>query len=241
MIRAVICRIRHADSRLLKGHVILALLQFLMQGHAQVTTMQSSNPEPGVFQYTFQHGGGSLVHGLEYNSGTIQLYFPGSLQVEDLPGWQHEIHSSGRVMWTVTNGLTFVEAPITFQARSCLSAVKVYSGNAPNDLLGPYAAVLARYYSYPDHRPLPIVGYEALNYLGPALPTLFVEQNGTNIILRGSDVSPGFVLETSSDLALQEQWSALPDPPSVTNFEVVLRLPAFSQSTFFRLRYPCLE
>jgi hypothetical protein len=114
--------------------------------------------------------------------------------------------------------------------------VTTYSGSA--DGLGPYGAIFTDLYELPDYRRVDIIGFQALTYPGPALPVLTIERASSDVILRATAVSDGFILEASGSLDKAAQW--LPVPTTISNFEFTLRVPAAEGLRFFRLRHPCI-
>jgi hypothetical protein len=218
------------------GRLLFLAGLFPVLSQAEPASFESAHLGPGFFSYTFRRGDVQAVWGFENNSGIIRLYFPGAVAVENPATWSRALDSLGRITWSVPAGPIFLDEPITFTVRSCLNAVTTYSGTS--DGLGPYGSIFTTLYELPDYRRSDIVGFQALTYPGPALPVLTIERAGTDMILRGSAVSDGFILEASGGLDTSAQWLRV--PTTISNFEFTLQVPAVEGLRFFRLRHPCI-
>jgi hypothetical protein len=78
----------------------------------------------------------------------------------------------------------------------------------------------------------------ALQQLG--YPTLHITPAGTNVLIRWESLEPGFLVQSSTNLASPSFWSDLGAPVTtngVTNLVTVPVAPG-AEKTFFRLRRP---
>jgi hypothetical protein len=197
--------------------------------------VESTNHGGGRFSYTFRRGIIPYVWGIDTNYGFIQIQSYGVLEVQNPPAWNHAVSPSGVITWTVTNGLVFLDDPITFSVRSCLTEAATYMGYGPNADTGFLTGVA---YQLPNYTEI-IGGYQNFVFIGPALPRLTVERIGTNVTVLWSTEASGLSLEATERLDAMASWMPITNVPvtQVSNF--VVTLPATNSAKFFRLVTPC--
>src|SRR4051794_17183607 len=138
--------------------------------------LQSTNDGHGLFTYTLQRGIVPYVWGLTPQYDRIEVQSYGILEVQEPPGWTHTVSASGMIYWTVLSGIVYLEEPLTFTVRSCLSESALYT---KPDWLRIWATV----YMLPDHKTY-AGGYQGFDYTGPTFPHLSIGQSGTNVIVQ---------------------------------------------------------
>ena len=192
----------------------------------------STNRGGGWFSYTFQRGDDPYVWGIGTNWESIVLPSCAVLEVQDPPGWTHTLDSSGLITWTVTNGIVFLDEPVTFAPRSCLTQSGTYTW--PNA-----GYILGFVYLLPD-RTNPIgPAYQSFDFIGPVLPTLKIERTGTNATIWWSAEAHGLRLEATERLDAVVSWTSVTNLPTILNSNFVVALPATDSRRFFRLATPC--
>jgi hypothetical protein len=207
--------------------------------HGELCFLQSTNHGGGWFSYTFQHGDDPYVWGLGTNFGFIELQCYGVLEVQDPPDWTHSVSASGRVTWMVTNGLVFLDEPVTFSVRSCLTQSAIYGTTPPSGPNDPAAYLVSVAYTRPEHEPTMFGGIQYFEFVGPALPTLSIARASPDILLRWSGDALGLQLEASAQLGAAASWTSVTNQPALVNSMFVVRLPAAEAAKFFRLSAPC--
>jgi hypothetical protein len=189
--------------------------------------VESTNHGDGWYSYTFRRGELPYVWGC----GDIWLTFPGAVDVESPPNWTYTIKDEF-IVWTVTNGVVFLEEPIIFRARTLLPDSRIYSGASPI-----YGFIGGGIYSLPDHLPF-TGGYQAFDFVGPTLPLLRIEQSGTNIIVRWTGQAGGMQLKGSDRLGMAALWGSVTNDVAVVDSESAVTIPIESAQKFFRLALP---
>lgn len=219
------------------AQVMLCLWTMVVTAQELPCLVESTNHGGGVYSYTFRQGDIPYVWGLSTNGAYLFLHLHGILEAVDPPGWTHSISPSGRITWTPTNGLVFLEEPITFTVRSCLTESATYgftwSDGAPSGVI---AGLL---YTVPEHAPTIFGGAQSFVYVGPVLPALAIERTAANTVIRWPAAAQGLTLETADALAPGTAWNTVTNQPVVvgTGFNVTIESAQAAQ--FFRLRTPC--
>jgi hypothetical protein len=202
---------------------------------AQVIEVDSTNTVPGVFTYTFRRETNNEVWAITPEEGSISIQSDGVLRVEDPIGWTHTVDSSGFINWTVTNGIEYIDEPITFTVTSCLREVQTYP---PLDPHMDYAGVIvAAAYELPGYIEIG-AGFVGFNYIGPVRTPLTIQFAGTNLLLSWPVSSSNFVLQAASSLDSSAGWSTVTNQPVINSSNVLVTVGA-TNTCFFRLMSPC--
>src|SRR6266545_6956954 len=110
------------------AQVMLCLWTMVVTAQELPCLVESTNHGGGVYSYTFRQGDSPYIWGISPTNGAyLFVHSQGILEAEDPPGWTHSISPSGRITWTPTNRLVFLEEPITFTVRSCLTESATYA------------------------------------------------------------------------------------------------------------------
>ena len=110
--------------------VIVCACGLVAMAHGTPCVVESTDHGGGLFSYTFRRGDDAYVWGLGTDLGTVYLQSYGVVEVQEPPGWTHSISPSGRITWSVTNGVAFLDEPVTFTVRSCLTESAIYPPDA---------------------------------------------------------------------------------------------------------------
>src|SRR6266542_1585578 len=222
-----------------------SVAQLLLLICALITTAQgvpciveSTNHGGGLFSYTFRRGDDPHVWGIRTNAGMIHLQAHGVLDVQNPPGWTHSISSSGVIAWTVTNGIVFLDEPVTFWLRSCLTESAPYSGITSG---GPFAAISGSLYALPERTQILGGGYQAFDFAGPAPPTRTIQRRLEDVIVRWSSDVQGLRLEAADGLDLSGSWTSVINEVTIENGKFTVNLPAGESARFFHLVTPCTQ
>ena len=213
----------------------LFLLICVMVNTAQALPcfVASTNHGGGWFSYTFSRGDDPYVWGLRSTGGFIQMQSYGVLEVLDSPGWTHTISSSGLIVWTVTNGIVFLDVPpVTFSIRSCLTESATYTQFGLGAIVGSVWELPGRTHSLGG-------GLQNFAFVGPALPSLNVERTGTNVTVQWSAQAQGLHLEACEQLDILASWTSVTNVPTIVNSNYTVEMPAAGLQKFFRLVSPC--
>ena len=200
--------------------------------------VESTNHGGGLFSYTFRRGDDPYVWGVGTNLGLIQLQSHGVLDVRDPSGWTHTISSSGLISWTVTNGIVFLDEPVTFWLRSCLTESAPYSGFGPD---GPFGGIFSVVFALPERTKILGGGYQAFDFVGPALPTLTIRRRLEDVVIRWSADAQGLRLEAAERLDSSGSWTSVTNAVTIENSKFTVILPTGDSARFFRLVAPCTQ
>ena len=216
----------------------LALLISVLVTTAQAVPciLESTNHGGGWFSYTFRRGDDAYVWGVRTNAGMILLQAYGVFDVQDPPGWTHTISSSGVIECKVTNGIVFLDEPVTFWIRSCLTESASYTALTPG---GPFVIVSSSVYALPERTQIVAGGYQAFDFVGPAPPALIIEQRPDDVIIRWSSDVQGLRLEAADRPDSSGLWSSITNEVTIENGKFTVILPAGDAARFFRLVTPC--
>ena len=196
--------------------------------------MVSTNDGNGLFTYTFQRGDTPYVWGLDTNA-SIHLQAYGVLEVRTPPAWTYAISNPDRIIFVPTQGTNFLDEPVTFSVRSCLTEPTRYES-----VSGPYTSgiILGVVFALPERTEMLGGGYQSFTYVGPALPRLMIERNGSEIVLRWPSSALGLAVEMS-DFMPDSGWTRVLDEPVLSGATWIIKTPAQPSPQFFRLVTPC--
>ena len=214
------------------GILVVVLMVAAKAVSALPCDVLSTNDGNGLFTYTFQRGDAPYVWGLDTNR-SINLTSYGVLEVHTPPTWTYSIIDRELLVLTPTRGTNFLDEPVTFSVRSCLTESTRY-----DSLAGRYPAgiIVGVVYALPERTEMLGGGYQSFSYVGPALPRLSIENSGGEIILRWPAAALGLSVETSD---LKSNWTPLPNEPILSGSTWTLKVNAHDSAQFFRLVTPC--
>lgn len=202
--------------------------------------VDSTNDGNGLFTYTFHRGDQPYVWGLSPDFGVIDMLIYGILEVQDPPGWTHSVSTNSYIRWSVTNGLVFLDDPVTFSVRSFLVETATYDHWPPPGHY-PRGIIVAGAYGLPGHTNTFSGGYEVFVFIGPALPTLAIEENNNDILLRWSTLAQGCSLQAADDLSPPAIWTSITNEPLTVGTNFVVILPQTNSAQYFRLVIPAVQ
>ena len=194
----------------------------------------STNDGNGLFTFTFQRGDTPYVWGLQTN-GSITLQAYGVLEVRDPPGWTHSVLDPGLITWRPTGGTNFLDEPVSFSLRCCLTEATVYEQTSDTY---PPGIILGIVYALPERTEMLGGGYQSFTYIGPALPRLTIEQSGPDLLIRWPASALGLAVETSN-FAPDSAWIRLAGAPVLSGTTWMMKIDAQPSPQFFRLITPC--
>jgi len=217
-----------------RGIVVAALLAVTDAACALPADVVSTTDSNGLFTYTFQRGDTPYVWGLTTNDA-IGLTAYGVLQVHTPPGWTHTMVDPHGIIFAPTRGTNFLDEPVSFSVRSCLTEPVPYQGFSGRY---PGGTIVGVVYELPGRTNILGGGYQNFSYLGPALPHLAIEQSGPDILLRWPASALGLSVEGSD---LKTPWTSVDGTPAISGSSWVLQVPAQPSPRFFRLVTPCSQ
>ena len=88
-------------------------------------SVTSSTDGNGLYTYTFSKGSQPYVWGLSTTTA-IYLKSYGVLETSQPTNWSAKFDGSGRIVWSVANGIAFLDAPVTVSVRSILHATRAF-------------------------------------------------------------------------------------------------------------------
>lgn len=221
--------------------VLLTLSGLVAAAQEVPCQVDSTHDGNGLFTYTFRRGSVPYVWGLATNSaGEIAMQSYGILEIVDPPGWTHSVSPGGWIRWSVTNGIVYLDEPVTFSVRSCLAETATYDYWWPP---GPYplGVIGGVVFELPGRTNQLGGGYQNFTFTGPALPTLAIEWNNSDIILRWSTLSQRCQLEAADQLHPQAIWNSVTNVPVVVGTSFNVALPQTDTTKFFRLVTPAVQ
>lgn len=207
--------------------------------HGALCFVQSTNHGGGLFSYTFQRGDEAYVWGLSTTFSAIDMQCHGAREIQDPPGWNHSISPAGRITWTVTNGLVFLDEPVTFSVRSCLTESTTYRVTEQWGPEGPAGYIAGVAFTLPEHMQTFYGGIQFFEFIGPALPSLSIERAIPDVIIRWPVEAQGLQLEAVDQLGPVGAWTSVTNLPAVVNSMFEVRLPVTDSAKFFRLAASC--
>lgn len=175
---------------LILARIFLITCAIVMPVRGVPCFVASTNLGGGLFSYTFQQGDDPYVWGISSNdNGGVAVPSIGVLEIYDAPGWTHT-NSLGWITWTFTNGIAFLDEPVTFSVQSCLTESASYTGTSGGIIFGSV-------YELPGLTNDLGTGFQWFDYVGPILPVLNIYQSGTNVTVWWSAEAQGMQLEAS--------------------------------------------
>lgn len=195
----------------------------------------------GLFTYRFHRGDYPNVWAV-YTNNAIYMQSYGVLEVVDAPGWCHAIDGTGWINWSPTNGLVFLDDPVTFSVRSCLAESATYDAWPwwpPGGY--PVGIITGSVYELPGRTNCLGGGYQNFIFTGPARPKLFIEQQGNELLLRWSTRSQRCQLESACEVDSVPFWSPVTNQPVVIGTNFTVTLSATNSLQLFRLSTPTVQ
>jgi len=215
--------------------VIVLACGLVPMAHGIPCIVESTNHGGGLFSYTFRRGDDLYVWGLGTNFGTVYLQSYGVVEVQEPLGWTHSISPSGQITWTVTNGVAFLDEPVTFTVRSCLTESAIYPPDAS------VSAISSVVFALPERIQILGGGYQAFDWIGPARPSFTIERTNTVVVVRWSAQALGLQLEACDSLDSSGLWTSVTNVPTLVDSKFTVMLPAIASTRFFRLATPCTQ
>jgi len=214
------------------GALILTCIQSAL---ADALTVACTNDANGLYSYTFSKGAAPYVWGLTTNGLGLSLQSYGVIQTIQPPNWEASVDPSGLIVWTVTNGIVYLDEPVTFSVRSTFAVPRVYDswGNRGPFLKG---YVVGSVYLRPDPQPLG-GGYENFNFVGPDPTALTIHKVGGNVVLDWYSGLTGFQLQATTNLSNAAGWRSVTNVPVVVNTRCFVTNTVPANHQFFRLKY----
>jgi hypothetical protein len=219
--------------RILALPVIAAFLLSLVSPHALAlpAAVGSTNDGDGWYSYTFERGNEPYVWGIDPQNGAIQMQSYGVLEILDPPGWKHTLSDTGLIQWRTTEEIIFLDAPVVLRLRSCLTESVNYHGLGPGYILGAVFAL-------PERTLYLGGGYQAFDFVGPALPQLSVEKREGKLVVSWSARAQGMILEVTERPADASSWTAVGGVTGDAE-RFAAEFPLSGPGRFFRLRSSC--
>ena len=219
--------------------IILLLRAFMNPASGLPCHVDSTDDGNGLFTYTFHRGDDPYVWGLGATyggvvNGLIALQSYGILGVQEPSGWSHSISDAGLITWLPTNGLTFLDEPLTFSVQSCLAETATYD-SWPEQARYPAGFIGGTVYELPGRTNALEGGYQTFIFTGPALPRLAVERIGSNIILRWSTLAQRCRIEACDQPHLHGIWTSVTNATVIVATNFTVTVPATNSFRYFRL------
>lgn len=201
-----------------------------LQAQPLAAHVESSADGEGWFTYTFSRGEAPYVWGIDPVYGAIQMQSYGVLEIVDPPGWTHTLSSTDEIQWRTTDQIRFLDEPVTFRLRSCLTLSTQYRGLGPGFILGAVFAL-------PGRTNYLAGGYEVFEFVGPARTELKIERFGTNITVSWPTNAGSLVLEGNAKPSDPSGWVEIAATGEESSRHLA-QIPATDPARFFRLRSP---
>ena len=199
--------------------------------------VDSSHDGNGLYSYTFRRGDAPYVWGLDPNgeffTSGIVMQFYGIREIAPTPGWSNLVSSDGLISWSPSGERIFLDEPVTFSIRSCLTETATYDNGWP----GPYTrgGIVGMVYALPGRTNAVGGGFQTFIFTGPTRPKLFVEREENYITLSWSLLARECQLESCDSLQLPQIWTPVTNAPFVSGTNYTVVLPTTNSTRVFRL------
>ena len=197
----------------------------------------STNNGRGLYSYTFSRGIASYFWGVP-GTGVILIQSYGILQTSQPPGWSVSIDTNSLVTWQHTNGIGYLDLPVTFSILSSYPVPKTYDGI----ISSPFSVgfLLGGVYSAHDGNALG-GGFTEFIFTGPdpnPIPTLSVQRAGTNIVISWPAAITGFTLESCVNLSASPVWTTVTNAAVTVGDQTCVTNALLDGAMFFRAGKP---
>ena len=226
---------KRTGARSLPALLAAMALASVEPAFADMLTVTSTNDAHGLFTYTFSRGSDPYVWGLSTNGDAIYMQFYGVSELIPPPNWTASIDSSGRIVWSVTNDLVYLDSPVTFSVRSIFSTARLYNAAPSAPSAFSQGLVIGDAYQRPNPESFGL-GYEYLDMVGPDPTALTIKKVNNSVVLGWYVGLNNFQLEANTNLLSPTGWQAVTNNPVVVGNQWVVTNSATAGSRFYRLR-----
>src|SRR5881392_2440133 len=105
--------------------VLVGLFASLSSALGQGLSVSSSTDGNGLYTYTFSKGTQPFVWGLSINT-SIYLQSYGVIETTQPTNWTASFDTFCRIVWTVPNGIDYIDDPVTVTVRSTFKTSRTY-------------------------------------------------------------------------------------------------------------------
>jgi hypothetical protein len=217
--------------------VVLSLLCVQAVRAQTYLSVTCTNDGNGLYSYTFSKGTSSLYFYAVTTNTSILVPSHGVLQTFQPEGWSSSVGTNGWVTWMPTNNIQYLNAPTTFSILSSYKVPRDYNDWPP--FSGPFSQGFLTGDLMTNRNDIAVSGtYYIFPFVGPdpnPIPTLLMQQAGTNLVVSWPAAISEFNLESSSNLSQTANWTTVTNEPVIVGNQFCVTNPISAGPVFFRL------
>jgi len=215
---------------------IWGISAFLPSVYGQALTVTSSTDGQGLYTYTFSKGSQPYVWGLSTNTA-IYLQSYGVLGTSQPTNWIASFDESGRIVWSATNGIVFIEDPVIVSVRSIFKTSRAYKSWDDEPPVFRKGFALGTIYGITNHEPLSLA-IEDFESIGPDPTTLSIRQNNNNsVVISWYSALTNGQLEATKNLSDSNSWTPVTNKPVISGDHLFVTNSASPSPRFYRLKF----
>ena len=216
--------------------VIGSFFKFFPSASGQGLSVSSSTDGNGLYTYTFAKGPQPFVWGLSTNTA-IYMQSYGVVQTTQPANWDASFDSFGRIVWSVPNGIDYIDDPVTVTVRSIFKTSRTYdSWGEEEPSVFRRGFVLGYAYELPNHDVLGL-GLENFVFIGPDPTTLSIQRDGNSVVVSWYSGLTNSQLEASTSLSPSALWSPVTNVPVIGRDRAFITNSVTALPRFYRLRF----
>jgi hypothetical protein len=216
--------------------VVGSFFELLPSASGQGLSVSSSTDGNGLYTYTFSKGSQPFVWGLSTNTA-IYLQSYGVVETTQPAHWNVSFDSFGRIVWSVPNGIDYIDDPVTLTVRSIFKTSRTYNSwgeEEPSVFRRGY--VLGYAYELPSHDVIGL-GLENFVSIGPDPTALSIQRNNNSVVVGWYSGLTNSQLEAATSLSASALWSPVTNVPVIVGERAFVTNSATATSRFYRLRF----
>jgi len=217
--------------------VIGSFFGCLPSAPGQGLLVTSSTDGNGLYTYTFSKGSQPFVWGLNGTNTAIYLQSYGVVQTSQPTNWVASFDAIGRIVWTVTNGIDYIDDPVTVTVRSIFKTSRTYNNWGEEEpTIFRRGFVLGYAYELPNHEPLGL-GIENFVSIGPDPTALSIHQASNSLVVSWFSGLTNYQLQSASTLSPGALWNPVTNAPVTVGDRSFVTNSATTSARFYRLRF----
>jgi hypothetical protein len=216
--------------------VVGVLVTAFLSARGQGLTVTSSTDGNGLYTYTFSKGTQPVVWGLSTNT-SIYLQSYGVVETSQPTNWTASFDTFGRIVWTVPNGIDYIDDPVTVTVRSTFKTARTYdSWGEEESSVFRRGFVLGYAYELPNHDLIGL-GIENFASIGPDPTALSIHRKDSQHVVSWFSGLTNSQLETATSLSAAALWSSVTNVPVIVGERAFVTNSTTATARFYRLRF----
>ncbi len=198
-------------------------------------SVTSSTDGNGLYTYTFSKGSQPYVWGLSTTTA-IYLQSYGVLETSQPTNWTANFDGSGRIVWSVANGIAFLDAPVTVSVRSIFKTSRMYTNWGDDPIVFRQGFVLGQIYDITNHTVLG-EGVENFASVGPDPTALTIRQTNSSVVVSWYSGVSNSQLQATGTLLNSNSWIAVTNVPVIVGDRNFVTNSVSASPRFYRLKF----